>query len=162
MSKALRFVQITAKHQDFPFLTVFLIIKTSFQNISITLLRFCLNFTNIEATVLEKKAPVNDFVRFQMPRIIAEVKQVMASFRCYDNSDVIATLIITNFHLYLIQLWWQFFQMFVYGDVVYAQTWQLLTLKNCIEPLHMPVRPMLLHRMALFFVRLFCKNMGKL
>ena len=34
MSKALRFVQITAKHQDFPFLTVFLIIKTSFQNIS--------------------------------------------------------------------------------------------------------------------------------
>ena len=59
----------------------------------------------------------------------------MASFRCYDNSDVIATLIITNFHLYLIQLWWQFFQMFVYGDVVYAQTWQVLTLKNCIEPL---------------------------
>ena len=34
-----------------------------------------------------------------MPRIIAEVKQVMASFRCYDNSDVIATLIMTNFHL---------------------------------------------------------------
>ena len=33
----------------------------------------------------------------------------MASFRCYDNSDVIATLIITNFHLYLIQLWCQFF-----------------------------------------------------
>ena len=59
----------------------------------------------------------------------------MPSFRCYDNSDVIATRIITNFHLYLIQLWWQFFQMFVYGDVVYAQTWQVLTLKNCIEPL---------------------------
>ena len=74
MSKALRFVQITAKHQDFPFLTVFLIIKTSFQNISITLLRFCLNFTNIKATVLEKNAPVNDFVRFPVPRIIAEVK----------------------------------------------------------------------------------------
>ena len=52
----------------------------------------------------------------------------MASFRCYDNSDVIATLIITNFHLYLIQLWWQFFQIFVYGDVVYAQTWEVLTL----------------------------------
>ena len=39
----------------------------------------------------------------------------MASFRCYDNSDVIATLIMTNFHLYLVHLWWQFFQMFVYG-----------------------------------------------
>ena len=59
----------------------------------------------------------------------------MASFRCYDNSDVIATLIMTNFHLYLIQLWWQFFQMFVYGDVVYAQTWQVFTLKTCIEAL---------------------------
>ena len=40
----------------------------------------------------------------------------MASFHCCDNSDVIATLIMTNFHLFLIQLWWQFFQMFVYGD----------------------------------------------
>ena len=37
MSKALCFLQITAKHQDFPFLTVFLTIKTSPQNISITL-----------------------------------------------------------------------------------------------------------------------------
>ena len=45
----------------------------------------------------------------------------MASFGCYDNFDVIATRIITNFHLYLIQLLWQFFQMFVYGVVVYAQ-----------------------------------------
>ena len=45
----------------------------------------------------------------------------MASFRCYDNSDAVATLIITNFHLYLIQLWWQFSQNFVFGDVVYAQ-----------------------------------------
>ena len=40
----------------------------------------------------------------------------MTSFRCYDNSDVIATLIMKNFYLYLIQLWWQFCQMFVYGD----------------------------------------------
>ena len=28
----------------------------------------------------------------------------MASFRCYDNFDVIETLMITSFHLYLIQL----------------------------------------------------------
>ena len=54
-----------------------------------------------------------------------------ASFRCYDNSNVIAFLIMTNFHLYLIKLWWQFFQMFVY-----AQNWEVLALKNCcsIEP----------------------------
>ena len=25
-------------------------------------------------------------------------------------------------------------QIFVYGDVVYAQTWEVLTLKNCIKP----------------------------
>ena len=31
----------------------------------------------------------------------------MASIRCYDNSKVIVTLIITNFRLYLTQLWWQ-------------------------------------------------------
>ena len=36
----------------------------------------------------------------------------MASVRCFDNSDVIATQIMTNFHLYLIQLWWQCFQIF--------------------------------------------------
>ena len=86
----------------------------------------------------------------------------MASFRCYDNSDVIATLIMTNFHLYLIQLLWQFFQMFVYGDVVYAQTWQVLTLKTVSSHFHMPGRPTLLHRMALVSFRLFCKNLGNL
>ena len=42
-------------------------------------------------------------------------------------------MIITNFHLYLIQLWCQFFQIFVYGYVVYTQTWEVSTLKNCIE-----------------------------
>ena len=59
----------------------------------------------------------------------------MASFRYYDNSDVIATLIITNFHLCLIQLWWQFFQILVYGDVVYnyAQTWEVMTLKKTVS-----------------------------
>ena len=88
----------------------------------------------------------------------------MASFRCYDNSDVIATLITTNFHLYLIQLWWQFFQMFVYGVVVYAQKklhryWPWKTVSSHF---HMLVRPMLWHRMALVSVRLFCKNLGNL
>ena len=37
MSKALHFLQITAKQQYCPFFTVFLTIKTSSQNISITL-----------------------------------------------------------------------------------------------------------------------------
>ena len=34
MSKALRFLKMTAKHQDFPFFTVILTIKTLSQNIS--------------------------------------------------------------------------------------------------------------------------------
>ena len=74
MSKALHFLQITAKQQYCPFFTVFLIIKTSSQNISITLLQILLKLHEHEVSVLEKKAPVNDFVRFPVPKIIAEVK----------------------------------------------------------------------------------------
>ena len=85
----------------------------------------------------------------------------MASFRCYDNSDVIATLITTNFHLYLIQLWWQIFQMFVCGDVVYAQTWQVLTLKNCIEPFSYASTAYVVAS-ALISIRLFCRNLNNL
>ena len=85
----------------------------------------------------------------------------MASFRCYNNSDVIATLITTTFHLYLIHLWWQRFQMFVYGDVVYAQTWQVLTLKNCMEPFSYATTAYLVAS-ALVSVRLFCKTLGNL
>ena len=50
MSKTLRFLQITAKHQDFPFFTVFLTIKTipKYHDNALTV-RF--NFTNIEATI---------------------------------------------------------------------------------------------------------------
>ena len=72
--------------------------------------------------------------QFPGPRNTSVSKIGNSVIRCYDNSDVIATLIITNFHLYLIQVWWHFFQTFVYGDVVYAQTWEVLALKNCIEP----------------------------
>ena len=90
------------------------------------LLRFCSNFTNIEATVLEKKAPVNDFVRFPFRE-----SQVMKLFRCYDNSDVIATLMMTNFHLNTtvvaifpnVCLW----RRSLCSDLV-------LPLENCIEP----------------------------
>ena len=140
-SKALRFLQITAKNQDFPFLSVFLIIKTSFQNISKTLLRFCSNFTNIEATVLEKKAPVNDFVRFP----------------CRESwSYFVAMITPMSLHPWwwqifiLIQLWSQFFQMFDYCDVVYTQTcyWPWKTVSS---HLHMPGRPMLLQYGPHFF-----------
>ena len=38
-------------------------------------------------------------------------------------------------YTYPIQLWWEFFLVFVNDDVVHAQTWEVLTLKNPIEPL---------------------------
>ena len=47
--------------------------------------------------------------------------------------------------------------MFVYGDVVYAQTWQVLTLKNCMEPFSYASTAYLVAS-ALVSVRLFCKN----
>ena len=64
MSKAPRLVQIAVEHQDCLFFTtrVFLTIKTSSANISITLLQIRLKFTNIEG-LLEEKAPEKDFGR---------------------------------------------------------------------------------------------------
>ena len=34
-----------------------------------------------------------------------QVKNLMASLRCHGNSEVNKTWIITNFHLYVVQLW---------------------------------------------------------
>ena len=125
MSKALRFPQKTVKNQDCPFFTVFLTRKTSSQNISITLLQISLKIQEDRGGYCRKKLPRTILKeQFPVPRNTAasRIGNGIISFRCYDNSRVIATLIITIFHLYLIQLWWQFFQIFVYGDVVYAQT----------------------------------------
>ena len=54
---ALRFLQITAKHQDCPFFTVFLTIKTSSQNISITLLQISLQLHEHRGSYCWKKVP---------------------------------------------------------------------------------------------------------
>ena len=51
--------------------------------------------------------------------------------------------------------------MFVYGDVFYAQTWQVLTLKNCMEPFSYASAAYVVAS-ALVSVRLFCKNLGNL
>ena len=51
--------------------------------------------------------------------------------------------------------------MFVYGDVVYAQSWQALTLKNCMEPFSYASTAYVVAS-ALVSVRLFCKNLGNL
>ena len=99
---------------------------------------FRLNLTNIEAAIGGKSYRERFWKNSSQCRdMLLQVKEVIASFRCYDNYDVVATLIITNFHLYRIQLWWQFFQIFVYGDVVYAQTWEVLTLKTVSSHLNL-------------------------
>ena len=129
------FLMITAEHQDCPFFAVSITIKTSSQNISITLSEISPKLhkhwggywrKRLLWMILEEQFP--------LLRNTAKSKKVKAAFCCCDNSNVIATLIIKNFHLYLIQLWWQFFQIFVYGDLVYAQRWEVLPLKNCVDP----------------------------
>ena len=55
MSKALRLVQVTIEHQDCPFFTVFLTLKTSFQNISITLLQISLKLHEHRGRYWRKK-----------------------------------------------------------------------------------------------------------
>ena len=85
----------------------------------------------------------------------------MTSFRCYDSSDVIATLIMTNFPLYLIQLWWQFFPN--------ACLWRRSLCSNLAgidsEKLYRATficQYGLFCCMALVSFRLFCKNLGNL
>ena len=51
--------------------------------------------------------------------------------------------------------------MLVYGDVVYAQTWQVLTLKNRIEPFSYASTAYVVTS-ALVSVRLFCNNLTNL
>ena len=85
----------------------------------------------------------------------------MASFRCYDSSDVIAILIMTNFPLYLIQLWWQFFPN--------ACLWRRSLCSNLAgidsEKLYRTTficQYGLFCCMTLVSSRLFCKNLGNL
>ena len=94
MSKALRFLQITAKHQDCPFLTVLLAIKTSSQNISITLLQISLKLHEHRGCYWRKKLPWMIFEeQFPVPRYIAASKignsviSLLWQVRCRCNPD---------------------------------------------------------------------------
>ena len=85
----------------------------------------------------------------------------MASCRCYDSSDVIAILIMTNLPLYLMQLWRQFFPN--------ACLWRRSLCSNLAgidsEKLYRATficQYGLFCCMALVSFRLFCKNLGNL
>ena len=71
-------------------------------------------------TILEQQFPV--------PRNTAASKIGNGVISLLCELDVIATLIITNTAVMKI------FQNLEKGDVVYAQTWEVLTLKKPIEP----------------------------
>lgn len=43
---------------------------------------------------------------------------MMTSFRCHDDSDVRATLLIINFCLCLVKLWKSFLHIFIDSDIV--------------------------------------------
>ena len=94
MSKALRFLQITAEHQDCPSFTVYLTIKTSSQNISITRSQISLKRDDHRSgywrkkllwTILEEQFPV--------PRNTAASKigngviSLLWQLRCHCNTD---------------------------------------------------------------------------
>ena len=94
MLKALRLVHITVEHQDYQFFTVFLTIKTSSQNITITLLQISLKLhehrggywkKKLQWTILEEQFPVprNTAVSKIGNGVISSLWQL----RCHCNPD---------------------------------------------------------------------------
>ena len=99
-----------------------------------------------------------------MPRNIAGSKLgngVISLLSWIIPISLIVTPIMANFHLYPIQLWWQFFQIFRMA------MWFMPKLGRCwcwpwktvSSHLNTPVQPMFLHRMAVFSFWLFRKNL---
>ena len=68
----------------------------------------------------------------------------MALLRCHGNSDCNKTQIKRNFHLYVIQLWKPFFHIFIHGDLINAQTWEVSPKK--IQSSHLKSLPNLLYQ----------------
>lgn len=48
---------------------------------------------------------------------------------------ILSDVISTNLHLYVMKLWYSFFDIFVSGEVGNAQTWEVMALKKPIKPL---------------------------
>ena len=73
---------------------------------------------------------MNDFCKnsSQCREILLQVKRAIASFRCYDNPDV---MIMTNFHRLSNKTVVAIFTNVCLWRRSYAQNWEALTLKNC-------------------------------
>ena len=94
MLKALRLVHITVEHQDYQFFTVFLTIKTSSQNITITLLQISLKLhehrggywkKKLQWTILEEQFPVPR--NTAVSKIGNGVISLLCQLRCHCNPD---------------------------------------------------------------------------
>ena len=134
ISKA-HFLQIAAEHQDCPVLSVFVTIKTSFQNTSIRILQISLKLQEHRGGYWRKKLPWTILKElFPVPwnttlsKISNGVISLLWQLRCHCNPDRNKFSSLSSTAVVVI------FQIFVNSDVVYAQTWEELTLKNLIEP----------------------------
>ena len=94
MSKALRFLQITAEHRDCPFFTVFLTTKPLSQNISITLIQISLKLHEHRGGYWRKRLPWMILEeQFPVPRYTAVSKignsviSLLWQLRCHCNPD---------------------------------------------------------------------------
>ena len=94
MSKALCLLQITVEHQDCPYFTVFVTIKTSSQSISITLLQILLKLHERRGGYWRKKPPWKILIeQFLVPRNTAASKvgngviSLLWQLRCHCNPD---------------------------------------------------------------------------
>ena len=83
MSKALRFLQITAEHQDCPFFTVFLSTKSLSKNISIT--RGCYWRKKLPWMIFEEQFPVPRYTAAS--KIGNSVISLLWQLRCHCNPD---------------------------------------------------------------------------
>ena len=108
--KSSRLLQITAEYQDCLCFTVFLTIKTSSQNISLTLSQISLKLHEHRGGYWRKELPLTILEeQFPVPKNTAASKIGNGVILLLWQLRFIVTLIITNFHLCLIQLRWIFF-----------------------------------------------------
>ena len=136
MSKALRFLRITAENQDCPFFTVFLTIKTLSQNISITLLQISLKLHEHPAGYWRKKLPWTILEeQFPVPRNTAASKignnliSLLWQLRCHCNLDHNKFSSLSDTTVVAI-----FPNLCLWRRSLCSNLGEVLTLKNCIEP----------------------------
>ena len=147
----------------FSFFTVFLTIKTLFQNISATLSQILFYLHEHRVNYWRKMLPWTILEQFPVRNVAASiigngVILLLWQLRCYCNPDHNKFSSLSNTTVVVIFpnicLWWR--------SLCSKKLHRYWPWKTVSSHLHMLVRPMLLHRMALVSVRLFCKNLGNL